>query len=278
MKAPVFDTVSPTYPAIAPNGGRSAVVAEVEGRAITLGDVSDAIASLPPAMRRLPFEEIYPGVLEKLIKERAVAVRARQHGTDEEPEFLRRTRAYADNELANLYMREALGRQITETMLLARYDRDYANKPGPEEVRLGIIATDTQDQAVAALAKLHGGEDFAALARAISKDPTARAGGDSGFARLRDVVPEIAGAVSGLAPGQTVPIPLKAAGKWYVLKMLERRDQPAPIFPAVREEILETMMHEAVDAFAAAATQGLTIRRFDFLGHIIDPDGGAGGR
>lgn len=278
LTAPVFDTVTPVFPTQRPGGDSATVVAEVEGRPITLGDVSDAIASLPPAQRGQAFEQIYPSVLEKLIKERAVAVRARQHGTDEEREFLRRTRAFADSELANLYMRDELSKRITETMLLARYQRDFAGKPGPEEVRLGIIATNTLEQAAAALAKLRAGEDFAALARAVSQDPTARIGGDSGFALMRDVVAEIAGMVSAMAPGQLAPIPLKAGDKWYVLKLQERRNQPTPIFAAVREQILEAMLHEAVDPFATAATEGLTIRRFDFLGQLIDPESGTGAR
>src|ERR1700760_3922783 len=75
LKRPMFDTRTPVF-----DGGNAAAksaatgVAEVDGRAITLGDVRDAIAGLPPAVRDLPFADIYPGVVRKLIMQQALVI------------------------------------------------------------------------------------------------------------------------------------------------------------------------------------------------------------
>jgi peptidyl-prolyl cis-trans isomerase C len=267
LSKPVFDTKTRDYtPMPAQASAGSTVVAEVEGASISLADVREAIVALPGRYKNYDLDEVYPFVLEKLIKAKAVVVRARRQGVDEDPEYLRRVRALADVELVNHFMRREIAKQISESALLARYDRDFGGKPGPEEVSVRIIATETADQAWAALARLRNGEDFASLASLISKDPTARDGGQVGFAPAGNFMPEIAGAMSALAPGQIAPLPLRAAGLWYVVKLEERRNQPTPLFPVVRESILATMMAEAADQFAIAAMDGLTIRRFSFTG------------
>lgn len=276
LTRPAFDTV--THPDVAiptPEIAAATVVAEVEGTPITLGDVRDAMAALPPATNRFSFEELYPGVLEKLIKEQALVVRARQKSADQDAEFRRRAKALVDRELAESFMRQEIARQVTEAMMLDRYRRDYAGKPGPEELRARIIQTTTEAKAKEAITRLHAGEDFATVARQISQGTAADAGGDLGFVERDNLIPEIAGVLNGLSPGQFAPIPVRAAGGWMVLKLEERRDRPAPSFAEVRDQIQLALMKEAVGPFAEQAMDGLTIRRYGFAGAARRPaDGG----
>src|ERR1019366_310580 len=91
LSKPVFDTTTPVYGSVASlNKAASTVVAEVEGRPITLGDVADAIKTLPSTVSQLPFDALYPGVLDGLIRQAALVVRAQQQGVDEEPAVHRR--------------------------------------------------------------------------------------------------------------------------------------------------------------------------------------------
>ena len=65
LSAPAFDTKAAVYDNKSPlTKSASTVVAEVEGRAITLGDVGDAIRALPPSLAQLPFETLFPHVVD----------------------------------------------------------------------------------------------------------------------------------------------------------------------------------------------------------------------
>jgi len=102
LSKPVFDTTTPVYGSVASlDKAASTVVAEVEGRPITLGDVGDVIQALPSTVAQLPFDALYPGVLDALINQEALVVRAQQQGVDEEPAIHRRVMTAADRQLAD---------------------------------------------------------------------------------------------------------------------------------------------------------------------------------
>src|SRR6185437_16481530 len=59
LKKPIFDTTKPVYDSVGNAQAKSdrTVVAEVDGRTITLGDIADAIAGLPPVDQRLAYDD-----------------------------------------------------------------------------------------------------------------------------------------------------------------------------------------------------------------------------
>ena len=82
-------------------------------------------------------------------------------------------------------------------------------------------------RAEAALARVRGGEDFAAVAREISEDGNKAQGGEIGLRpadRLPDVFVE---AVRGLEPGAVSPTLLKSGAGFHVLKLLARQQGAA---------------------------------------------------
>src|SRR5712672_1131315 len=84
LKRPIFDTARPVHD-ITPDREPAAagVVAEVDGRPVTLGDVGDAIRELPASMSQLPFADLFPLILEKLVRQQALVIRAQHQGLDE---------------------------------------------------------------------------------------------------------------------------------------------------------------------------------------------------
>jgi peptidyl-prolyl cis-trans isomerase C len=271
LSKPVFDTRTRVYDSVTSlDKAASTVVAEVEGRPITMGDVGDAIRALPPAMAQLPFNDLYPTVVEQLVRQEVLVVRAQQQGADEDPAIRRRVRAAADRELAEEYMRWAISKQITESELLARYDRDIAGKPGPEEVRLRVILTGSEKEANDLIAELRGGVDFATVARRASKDTTAPTGGDLGFKSLDQLNAQVGAAAFTLPVGQITPYPVRGTAGWFVVKVEERRQQPTSPYASMREQLLQTLMKEKVGPFVETAFQGLKLRRYNFTGTEAD--------
>jgi parvulin-like peptidyl-prolyl isomerase len=65
--------------------------------------------------------------------------------------------------------------------------------------------------------RVRAGEDFAALARAFSEDPSAAQGGDMGAVRTADLADPMRSAVAGLRAGETTPV-LETARGYVILK------------------------------------------------------------
>jgi peptidyl-prolyl cis-trans isomerase C len=267
MKKPIFDTTTPVYN-VGDAQAKTArtVVAEVDGRAITLGDVADAIAGLPPAEQRMAYDDLFPRVRAQLIRQQALVVQAQRQGMDEDLALKRKIQAASDQMLADAYLRHEILSAITESDLLARYDRDYANKPGPDEVHARIIMQPTEQAAMAAITELKSGTDFAALAKRISQDTTASTGGDLGYILRKDVNADIAAVAFSLAPGQFTPFPVRSVGAWFVVKVEDRRQRAAPAFAAVRNQLTEALLRERVPAAIEHALSLVTIRTYDIAG------------
>lgn len=277
LSKPVFDTTTPVYGSVASlDKAASTIVAEVEGRPITLGDVADAIKALPTNVSQLPFDALYPGVLDGLIKEEALVVRAQQQGVDEDAAVHRRVKAAADRQLADEYLTRQISNGITEAALLDRYNREIAGHPGEEEVRARVILVDTEKEATNLISEIKGGADFAAVARRSSKDTTVATGGDLGFQTRDGINPEVGAVAFALSPGQSSSFPVHTVAGWFVVKTEERRQQPTPAFPLVREQLKQRMLREGVESVGAAAMKDLKIRRYNFTGVEVSADKPAG--
>ena len=271
LKRPVFDTQTPVYD-LGDTQAKSAntVIAEVDGRAVTLGDVGDAIAELPPTVRGLPFADLFPGVRAQLIGQQALVIRAQRQALDEDPVVRRKIKAVADRVMANALLEQEISRSITEAALLERYNKEIAGKPGPEEVHVRVIMTPTEQEATDIIAELRGGADFATLAKRSSKDTTAPAGGDAGFVTLDGLTPEVGAVVFSMQPGQFTPYPVRSAGAWFVLKVEERRRQATRAFSVVRDSLRQAMLREGVADVLRAAMANVTVREYDVTGKETD--------
>jgi len=267
LSRPTFDTSRPVYTTEdAQTKAARTIVAEVEGATITLGDVSDMIATLPAPMQALPYDTLFPMVLGKLIGQIALTVRGQQAGVDEDSAVKRAIRRASNEIIADAYLARQLENAVTEKDLLARYDQQVAGKPGPEQIRLWLMMLPSETAAQAAIGELKAGGDFAAIARRLSQDSSAGAGGEIGFVTRDMVRPEVAAAGFELAPGQFTQYPLRMDNAWYVLKVEERRTGVVPTFAEVRERLRQAAMAEMVNDVARKAQAGALIHAYNMNG------------
>lgn len=148
----------------------------------------------------------------------------------------------------------------------------------PEEVRLsGIIISDVEHSAEEAEARkneassrLAGGEDFAALAEALSDGPVKDNRGDLGAFKKGELDPVLEEAARGLKPGQ-VSGWLKARNGWYLLRLDSRKESALKPFDDVKKEIEEKIFNRkraaAIEKYVEAekARNSVTILRADVL-------------
>ena len=120
--------------------------------------------------------------------------------------------AAEDRALQTAMLNRAVGPAVTDEAVHARYDQEIAGKPGAEEVHARHILVETEAEAKKIIGQLKGGGDFAALAKQYSKDPSgAQQGGDRGFFKKDEMVPEFATAAFALYGSTHSPVLLLAA-------------------------------------------------------------------
>jgi peptidyl-prolyl cis-trans isomerase C len=247
------------------------VVARVDGEPILLSDLAAAARDLPEELRAAPPQMLYPLLLDQLIAGRAVSAAARRAGLDRDDEVRARIRRAEEQELQQAWLMREIASRVTEQAVRARYEEEMARRPAEEEVRARHILVPTESEARAALAEIRGGADFQAVAQRRSTGPGAREGGDLGFFRRGDMVPEFAEAAFALAAGQVSEAPVRSPFGWHVIKVEERRAAAPPPFEQVAGEIRQQLLQAEVQAAVERARSAARIERFNLDGSAPRP-------
>jgi peptidyl-prolyl cis-trans isomerase C len=239
------------------------VLARVGDQEIRLSDLRSAAATLPPNLRSMPEQVLYPMLLDRMIDQDALVAEAHRIGLDKEPEVQRQVQMAEDSALQRALLMKEVQPQITDQAVRARYEKDMANKPGEEEVHAKHILVDSEAQAKDIIAQLQKGADFDALAKQFSKDKGAGGGDDLGFFKKRDMVPEFAAAAFALQPGQITQTPVHTQFGWHVIEVTERRQAKPPSFADAKNELRQRMAQEAAEKVVAQALAGVKVERFN---------------
>jgi peptidyl-prolyl cis-trans isomerase C len=254
---------APAAPAAAP---ADPVVARVDGEPILLSDLTAALRDLPEEVRGAPTQVVLPLLLDQMIAGRAVTAAARRARLDQDVEVRARIRRAEEQELQQAWLTQEISSRVNDAAVRARYDREVAGRPAEEEVRARHILVPTETEARAALAEVRGGADFTAVAQRRSTGPGSREGGDLGFFRRGDMVPEFATAAFALQPGQVSENPVRSPFGWHVIKVEERRTAAPPPFEEVAQAIRQQLMEAEVTAAVERARGEARIERFNLDG------------
>jgi peptidyl-prolyl cis-trans isomerase C len=236
------------------------VIADIGTRTVTWGDLADAIREMPPIASTIPFPQLYQSVLRRVIENKALASLGERTGMDKDPAIARRMKRAPDDVLAEAFLRRSLAPNITDKALREVYDKEVANKPGPDEVRIRLIMVDQEEEAAYVIQKLKAGGDFATLARDMSKDATAHNGGDLGYARRDLLAPEIGAVAFSLAPGQMTAYPLKSGDHWFVIRVEERIHKPAPSFEEAKSALADDVTHAVIGELKRMAVGAANVK------------------
>lgn len=262
--APAPSPARGATPPAAPQPAADPVLARVGGEEIRASDVAEAAQGLPEELRSMPAQVLQPMLLDQLIDRKVIVQAARKQGLDKDPQVQRQIARAADTALQNALLLREVGPSITEEALRARYQREFAGKPGEEEVRAHHVLVAGEDEAKRIITELKGGADFEALAKQHSTDPSAKeGGGDLGFFKRADMLPEFADAAWALKPGEISQAPVKTRFGWHVIKLDERRQAAPPPFEQVRDELRQTMIQDGVRTVLDRAKTGVSVERFN---------------
>ena len=239
---------TPAAPALPPD---DTVVARVDGSELRLSDVKAAQQNLPPQAQKLPLEQIYPQLLDRLVDGMLILEAGRKEHLDQDPDLQSRLKHYEDRLIQEVYISRAIKQAKTDDRLKARYETFLKEKPAQEEVRARQILLDNEAEAKSVIAELDKGADFAKLAKQHSSDPGAAADDLDYSSRdemASDMSPEFAEAVFAIPVGQYGKTPIKSKFGWHVIKIEDRRAAKPPSFEEAREQLSHALANEVIAA------------------------------
>ena len=238
------------------------IVAKVDGEEIRFSDLANAAQELPEELRGAPPQMLYPLLLDQMIAGRAVAAAARRAGLDKDEAVRARVRRAEEQELQQAYISRALAGLVTDERIRAAYDAEIRARPVEEEVRARHILVPTETEAREALAEIRAGADFNAVAQRRSAGPGAREGGDLGFFKRGDMVPEFAEAAFVLQAGQISAAPVRSPFGWHIIRVDERRSSAPPPFEEARETLRQRLFEAEINTVVERARSAAKIERF----------------
>ena len=255
-----------TDPVAPIEGAANPVIGSVDGHLIYLSEVGRAAQTLPENLRGLPFDTVFPVVLDRLVDHQALVIMAKRAGLEDVPEVRREIEAAIER----AWLSREAAPKVTEAAVQARFNRQFANRPATEEVRARHILVSSEAEAMKVIDDLRAGADFATLARAVSKDPDREKGGDLGFFRHEQVWPAFAELAFSLPPGQVGSTPIRNEFGWHVIKVEEKRFVAPPSFSEIQGQLRQELLATAVQQAIERARSQVIIRRFNLDGSELE--------
>lgn len=238
------------------------VLAVVNGKEITDEDVriatEDMGTSLPPQLEGKA-RETY--VLDFLIDGQLVAQKAKADKLDQAPEFAKKLAYQNEKLLMESLLGQVAKNAVTDAALKATYDEAAkAQKPEPE-IHARHILVKEESEAKEALKRVKGGEDFAKVAKEVSKDPGSE-GGDLGWFTKDRMVPEFSEAAFKLEPGK-ISDPVKSPFGWHIIKVEEKRQTSFPPFDEVKDQVSRYVVQKAQSELVVELRKNAKIERME---------------
>lgn len=246
--------------------GGNAVVAIVNGHEIRQLDLAAAYERLPQQYQQIPFNSLYPRLIEQLVTNHIMEVAGRALDLHNDEAVRAQIRAFESAAIQRAYLDRKIAAEVTDEAILSVYELTFGNAEGPEEVRASHILVNTEEEGVNILKELANGGDFAALARKYSTGPSGPRGGDLGYFTADAMVEAFSAAAFALEIGAIAPDPVKTQFGWHVIKVVDKRRQPPAGLAESRARIEDLLTREFITSHMAELRANAEIQTFNLDG------------
>ena len=248
------------------------VVARLDGKPIYRSEVELQAEGLPQQYRRLPFATVFPVLLNQVIDRKLVAAEVSRQGLENDPEVKKRMADIRERVIHEIYLSRRVQIEVTEAALRKRYERQVKEAPAVKEAHARHILVKTEEEAIAVIAELENGAEFAATAKAKSIGPSAARGGDLGYFKRQQMVPPFAEAAFALKPGKMTKKPVKTQFGWHIILTEDIREIKPPSFEQKRDQLHTEMSREVVRTEMFRLRKSAKIERFNQDGSpVVEP-------
>jgi len=241
------------------------VVATIDGKPITDGDLAVAESEIGSDMGTMPGAQKRTSLLEFLIDNQLFAEAAEKQKLDQGPDFETRLAYLKRRALRELYFEKVIRGSVSDADARKIYDDQVKLLKPEEEVSARHILVETEDQAKELKAKLDKGADFAQLAKENSKDPGSKDdGGNLGYFGHGQMVPQFEAVVFKLKKGE-VSDPVKTQFGWHLVKLEDIRTKQPPAFEIVKDRIAQSLLLQKAQKTATELRANAKIE-------VVDPE------
>ena len=221
-------------------------VGSVNGEAMYLDEVMQLTEQLPDEYRRQPLESYYPNLVAEIANTKLGAKAATDANLQDNELVQDAIRIATERILAEAYFATEMRKMVTDEEIQSAYDRFIADSDSREEISARHILVNEKQEAVDLIAKLKDGADFATLAQEFSTGPSGPKGGDLGYFGRGQMVPDFEVAAFDLEIGTFTAEPVQTQFGWHVIKLEDKRTQPAPTLEEMRSQIAQGLSQQAL--------------------------------
>lgn len=259
-------------------GGSSSSDARYRG-ALPAADVAVRVNGAPITRAEVGAEakgEGHPGVpagdekgaLEALVRQELAAQKAVELGLDPGPEYRAelgrleaQVAAFKRRRLAAVYDRQAVAKaDVSDDEARRYYEKEGARIR--TEVHVWQLLLRDEAQVEQARRDIESGVPFDVAARRLFPDVPATAGAfwDVGYMRWSQVPEPWREVLAGLEEGQTTGVIRGPKSRFWILKLVDRRENPELTFDAVKPVVVEVLRRERAESARAEAERKLRSR------------------
>lgn len=221
-------------------GGK--VVAEFGKEKVTLEELDDMIKNLPQQYQQVASsrKEMF---LESVINQKLLYAEALNQNIDKGAGVKKEIDEATKQITIGGFLKQEVEQkvQVSDEDAKNYYEANKEQLKEPEKFRARHILVDTEAEANDILARLKAGEDFTALAKEKSKDPSKEQGGDLGFFSRGQLVPEFEQTALGLEIGQTSGA-VKSQFGYHIIKLEEKQPAKERSFEEVKDSIKQMLL------------------------------------
>ena len=240
-------STSTTIPGELPRTG--ATLETVNGLAVTQSMLDAYLAQLPDSVRtKMEAAGGLAQLQEQVVMQEILYQEAIRTKIYEDDLTQTRLRLAERDALVESLLRKAVESRVTDEAVKAWYD-DHLVQFRRAQVNASHVLVASEDEAKAVHAEIAGGADFATVAKAKSKDPSAAEnGGNLGWFSEREMVKPFAEAAFAGEKGALLE-PVESQFGWHVIQVVDKREVVP--FEDVVDEITPQVETEVASKYVA---------------------------
>lgn len=214
------------------------VLVTVNGTPITNYDVDAYVMARTHGRKiKLNDQQRYM-IAQEMVQLTLAAQEAKNEGLASKPEVQSELAMQRDMILANQAVEHFMDTAtVPEDQLKQKY-QEYAKSQSGEEYKASHILVKTKAEAEKIIKELEHGANFADLAKKDSQDPgSAKKGGELGWFKPQQMVPEFTAALEKLKPGEYTKTPVKTQYGWHVILLEKEKAAAPPSYTAMKPQL-----------------------------------------
>ncbi len=253
----------------------SDILVTVNGKNITKQDAEAFVSATNPQAHYEQLTSEQKALVKKTLVEKVLfSELAKKEGIHHSPEFKRNMEKIGNELAVNMWMKKQMDNAVvSDSEAKAFYDKNKDKFIMPETVHARHILVKSEKEAKGIIKQLKGlkGDKlkakFIELAKSKSTGPSGPKGGDLGFFKKGQMVPEFSKAVWALKPSEVTTKPVKTQFGYHVIYLEEKKASQAVPYETVKDKIVATLKQQEFAKKIAAIAKELTAKA-----KIVDMD------